>query len=241
MKNFQTRTRFAVIGITALIIFTMAGCEAGLTSGSNDGSEEFSFSEMYANISNLKTEINNLKQVDNLQAETANSSSSDLQAQIDALKTLVGMASPTGTIVPFAGPEANIPDGWVLCNGSSVSRDTYNNLFQAIGTSWGSADGSSFNLPNLQGRFLRGLDIAGSIDPGRSVGSYQNDAFQDHLHQWSFWEADSTNKGEHSNAWDTNDYKITAKRTQNTSYSANGRSATETRPKNAAVNYIIKY
>ena len=71
---------------------------------------------------------------------------------------------PAGTIVPFAG--ANIPTGFLLCNGSAVSRTLYADLFSAIGTVWGTGDGSTtFNLPDARDRFLEG---AGS----NSLGAY---------------------------------------------------------------------
>ena len=71
---------------------------------------------------------------------------------------------PAGTIVPFAG--ANIPSGFLLCNGSAVSRTLYADLFSAIGTVWGTGDGSTtFNLPDARDRFLEG---AGS----NSLGAY---------------------------------------------------------------------
>lgn len=58
---------------------------------------------------------------------------------------------PTGSIIPFAG--TNIPDGYLLCDGSAISRTTYADLFAAIGTVYGSGDGSTtFNLPNLEDR-----------------------------------------------------------------------------------------
>ena len=57
---------------------------------------------------------------------------------------------PTGTILPFAG--GTIPSGFLACNGAAVSRTTYSTLFSAIGTTYGSGDGSStFNLPNITG------------------------------------------------------------------------------------------
>ena len=71
---------------------------------------------------------------------------------------------PAGTIVPFAG--ANIPSGFLLCNGSAVSRTLYADLFSAIGTVWGTGNGSTtFNLPDARDRFLEG---AGS----NSLGAY---------------------------------------------------------------------
>lgn len=58
---------------------------------------------------------------------------------------------PSGVISDFGGSVT--PDGWLLCDGSEVSRSTYANLFSAIGTTWGIGDGSTtFNLPNLKGK-----------------------------------------------------------------------------------------
>jgi len=55
---------------------------------------------------------------------------------------------PVGSIIPFAG--TTIPDGYLLCDGSAISRTTYSSLFAAIGTTYGEGDGNStFNLPNL--------------------------------------------------------------------------------------------
>lgn len=63
-------------------------------------------------------------------------------------------AIPVGTILPFAGN--TIPEGFLVCNGAAVSRTTYSTLFSAIGTTYGSGDGSStFNLPSVEdNRFL---------------------------------------------------------------------------------------
>ncbi len=69
---------------------------------------------------------------------------------------------PSGTMVPFGG--TTIPDGWLLCNGAAVSRTTYKNLFTAIGTKWGTGDGSTtFNLPNCDSRFLEGTTDASKV------------------------------------------------------------------------------
>jgi len=58
---------------------------------------------------------------------------------------------PTGSMLPYAG--ASAPTGWLICDGSAVSRTTYAALFSVIGTVWGPGDGSStFNLPDLRGR-----------------------------------------------------------------------------------------
>jgi phage-related tail fiber protein len=98
--------------------------------------------------------------------------------------------TPIGSIQPYGG--GVVPDGWMACDGSPISRSTYSNLFLAIGTSWGVGDGSTtFNLPDLRGRFLRGTDDTSGNDPdsatrkdsldnivGDVVGSLQEDAIR---------------------------------------------------------------
>jgi microcystin-dependent protein len=65
-------------------------------------------------------------------------------------------ALPTGTINAYGGSSA--PDGWLLCDGTAISREAYSTLFGVIGTSYGTGDGSTtFNLPDLRGRVPVGL------------------------------------------------------------------------------------
>lgn len=72
--------------------------------------------------------------------------------------------TPVGTIIMYAAN--TIPDGYLLCDGSAVSRTDYAELFKVIGTTWGAGNGSTtFNLPNAVGRFPMGSS---------SVGSYKN-------------------------------------------------------------------
>lgn len=73
-----------------------------------------------------------------------------------------GGGTPTGTIIEYAS-NGSLPDGYLSCDGSAVSRTTYADLFDAIGTTWGSGNGSTtFNLPNLNGYWLKGSSTAGS-------------------------------------------------------------------------------
>lgn len=56
-------------------------------------------------------------------------------------------------------------DGWLLCNGQAVSRTDYTNLFEVIGTTFGSGDGSTtFNIPNYSGKFLQ-------MDTSKTIGT----------------------------------------------------------------------
>ena len=71
------------------------------------------------------------------------------------------------------------PSGWLKANGAAVSRTTYAALFAAIGTTFGAGDGrTTFNLPDLRGEFVRGLDDGRNVDNGRRLGSAQGDAIR---------------------------------------------------------------
>lgn len=60
----------------------------------------------------------------------------------------VGPLFPAGKVEAYAG--STIPDGYLLCDGSAVSRTTYSRLFSAIGTTHGAGDGSTtFNVPDI--------------------------------------------------------------------------------------------
>lgn len=64
---------------------------------------------------------------------------------------------PTGAILPYGGSSA--PSGWLSCDGTAINRITYATLFATIGTAFGVGDGSTtFNLPDLRGRFPLGKD-----------------------------------------------------------------------------------
>jgi microcystin-dependent protein len=68
-----------------------------------------------------------------------------------------GDTLPIGSINTYAG--TNAPSGWLICNGSEISRGDYPELFKAIGTTYGEGDGSTtFNIPDLQGKTIVGLN-----------------------------------------------------------------------------------
>lgn len=80
-----------------------------------------------------------------------------------------------GMVAAFAMNSA--PEGWLIANGSAVSRVTYARLFSRVGTLYGAGDGSTtFNLPDARGVVLRGADLGSGRDSGRAFGSYQPDA-----------------------------------------------------------------
>lgn len=82
-----------------------------------------------------------------------------------------------GQSMMFSGPVDKVPAGWLVEDGSAISRTAYATLFAAIGTMHGPGDGvNTFNLPDSRGEFWRGLDLGAGRDAGRVLGSKQGDA-----------------------------------------------------------------
>jgi len=92
-----------------------------------------------------------------------------VRAVLDYLNQKSSSSVPTGAICYFA--TTAIPTGWLLCNGSNVSRTTYAALFAAIGTKFGTGNGSStFTLPNLDERFIEGTTTTADVGKKLEAG-----------------------------------------------------------------------
>jgi microcystin-dependent protein len=144
---------------------------------------------------------------------------------------------PAGVVVSFAGVATGIPTGWLYCNGQAVSRTTYAALFAMISTTYGGGNGSTtFNVPDLRGAFVRGWDDTRGLDPSRGFGTYQADTFASHTHN-SDPNLLRAYTGSISGTGGGSNYAPVAPSAQPTT--ATG--GTETRPKNYALYYCIKY
>lgn len=123
----------------------------------------------------------------------------DLQSQINALRDQLNSALngftavPAGTIMHHAG--SNAPSGYLVCDGASLITTSYPELFSAIGYTYGGA-GVNFNIPNLLGEFIRGVDNGRGVDIGRNLGSLQSGDIGAHKHYFDdVWliQSDATN------------------------------------------------
>ena len=127
-----------------------------------------------------------------------------------------GCGDPAGTIVAFGG--TTVPDGWLLCDGSEVSRTIYPYLYNAISDNWGAGNSTTtFHLPDLRGRFLRGTDHGAGNDPdaasrtaqntlgnsGDNVGSVQNEAYKNHDHSVNPPGTYTYSEGNHSHTFNS--------------------------------------
>lgn len=87
----------------------------------------------------------------------------DNSSKIATTAYVASNGAPTGGLIQYAGTTA--PSGWLLCDGSAISRTTYASLFAVIGTAYGTGDGSTtFNLPDLRGRVPVGYSSGGKTE-----------------------------------------------------------------------------
>lgn len=129
----------------------------------------------------------------------------------------------------------SVPTGYLSADGSAVSRTTYSELFTAIGTTFGVGDGSTtFNVPDLRGEFIRGIDNGRGVDSGRVFGSAQADLFKAHTH-------DMGNSGANGSGTSHTVYQVGGGTNVTGGDITGSTGGTETRPRNIALLPIIKY
>ena len=193
-----------------------------------------------------------LSNVDNL-------SSADIRS---ATATNVNASNFVGVVAAFAQSAA--PTGWLICDGSALngSGTAYEPLWNKIGTTYGGSGQSSFNLPDLRGEFLRCSDQGRGADSGRAHGSTQGDTvkqswygytnFQSHYHTGGWgsgernWQIkhsgypDNYGASETTNAFIAPWYQLSQGIGYNNMRLRVGESD-QTRPRNVAVQFCIKY
>jgi len=140
--------------------------------------------------------------------------------------TIVG--TPIGTVEMFAG--INVPATYLECNGQLLPRT--HPLFAVLSTYWGIGDGvTTFAIPDMRGVFPRGWDHGKGLDSGRTFGSYQEDAVQEHTH---------TERGAEGGAGTGYIFSLVGSVNTQSSGVNGARVSTETRGKNSAIMFIIK-
>ena len=159
-----------------------------------------------------------------------------------------------GVIAALAMPTP--PEGWLVCDGSAVSRTDYADLYAAIGTVWGDGDQiATFNLPDLRGEFIRGFDAGRGVDVDRVFASDQLDQMQRITARalgygtdggmfapfasfdGAFSEAEANNNGRAAVGTHSG---LVSGLAFDSAGSPNARVGAETRPRNVAMTYAIK-
>ena len=190
---------------------------------------------------------------------------SDSYNNIIGIETNARQIIPVGTIIPYGGEivgtkpgEAfEVREGWFFCNGARLKRVDYAELYNVVGDAFGAPDSTAFNLPDLRGRFVRGVDHGAGNDPnagsrkecnmggniGDKVGSIQEDEFGKHQHQVRSWgqtsktSPASADDAFSNRAFDPGSGAINESKETPSILNSGG---SETRPKNVYVNWIIK-
>ena len=148
---------------------------------------------------------------------------------------------PTGTVFPFAGITA--PEGFLLCNGQEVSRFTYARLYEIIGDTYGTGDGSTtFNVPDYREVTLVGAGQNEKLNIIEhdiyNIGEFKDDQMQGHVHEvYSNRETEATGGA--------GTVTIYGKKTSTSEPKADGvngipRTGKTTHGKQIGINYIIK-
>ena len=196
-----------------------------------------------AKIQELNSKIDNAVNKSNtaltdLLSAVEQAKTSAIQAIEDKTRVIEEYKVPIGTIIAMSSDY--IPTGYLLCNGSAVNRQTYSLLFAKIGTTYGEGDGTNtFNLPDLRGKFVRGLggnsdilgktqgdairNIQGEVDICHGDNNVTNGVFRDNGRK---------SRGRDGNEWYSYSVIFDASTVVPT--------ANENRPLNMAMNYLIK-
>ena len=196
-----------------------------------------------AKIQELNSKIDNAMNKSNtaltdLLSAVEQAKTSAIQSIEDKTRVIEEYKVPIGTIIAMSSDY--IPTGYLLCNGSAVNRQTYSLLFAKIGTTYGEGDGTNtFNLPDLRGKFVRGLggnsdllgktqgdairNIQGEVDICHGDNNVTNGVFRDNGRK---------RRGRDGNEWYLHSVIFDASTVVPT--------ANENRPLNMAMNYLIK-
>jgi hypothetical protein len=188
-----------------------------------------------------------------LTGDITGSVATDLSGDVTISTALYGIVPPgvpPGTIIMYAAN--TVPMGYVACNGGTYNRTgTYANLFAAIGTTYGAPSSTTFQVPDLRGYFVRGHGTNADGTASGNFGEKQADAFGNHRHSFSdYYEraGGSLNLGRRCDlrgdggrcATDGGSVSIssTGGSTPNNTNFVGG---AETRPKNIALLYCIRF
>ena len=173
-----------------------------------------------------------------------------------SLASAAALFVPPGAVLPFAMNA--VPPGWLAANGAAVSRTLYPALFASIGTLYGAGDGSTtFALPDLRGYFVRGQGTNADGTAAGTFGTKQADDFKSHNHTGS-----TSQNGSHNHTYNNTISNYTIRQgtgndwpnvrgtldsngqtssAGNHNHTITAEGGTETRPKNIALLYCIKF
>lgn len=206
-------------------------------------------------LSSVSSLVDTLLERINAVKSTADGNAVKVKEHTTALQAASAALVPIGAVVPFWGLQE--PAGWLLCKGQAVSRATYKELFDVIGTRSGAGNGSTtFNVPDLRESLVYGVGDSGSFTQtmGAVVGEEAHTLtlaeMPSHSHPLS------TNNQAHSFAWGasgtvhipvsavggaaTGNQLYTQQGPWNATAATGGGQAFPVRPRGVVANYIIR-
>ena len=184
------------------------------------------------------------------------------------IRSRIESTIPIGVIYPFCGefgtandPYANVPDGYLACDGQAISRTTYSDLFAVIGTKYGNGDEiTTFNVPDLRETVMVGagqstraiLDETGHSHDIYILGEFKDDQIQNITGDANAFLKGNYNEPSYTGALSVTNYKSSEFLAGNASVRATtnkldfdasrvARTGTTTHGKQLGVNYIIKF
>ena len=181
---------------------------------------------------------NNWDKIDSATGDLSDLTTTEKDNLVGAINELDSDISSLATVpvdMVLACPSSTVPSGFLECDGSSLLRSQYQALFNIIGTTYGNADSTHFNLPNFKGAFLRGYGTQSSGHSSGNIGSLQGDDVKPHVHPIPNYNG---NRGYAESGGGSSDFLGYNSTKQ---YPTLENSGTETRPVNYAVKWIIKY
>lgn len=257
VKSQTTKVFTTVVIVVGLLtgLGVYGGAKNYINKAVNENLEEAGITELKSKAQELVEKINSHE----AQAKKSYNNIAGIETQAEKI---LSCKMIIGTIVPYggeiverkAGEATEVKEGWFFCNGASLDRKKYEDLYNVIRVAFGAPDLDTFNLPDLRGRFVRGVDHGTGRDPdanvrkssneggydGDKVGSVQNDALRTHSHPLktiykhyrSFVGADGSDHPLKASSKYGGDKEWLA--------STDIYGEKETRPKNVYVNWIIK-
>lgn len=175
---------------------------------------------------------------------TFNSFSSSISSLNSSVSSINNSLPPVGSVIyTFGNTESS---NFLFCNGQALSRSSYSVLFGIIGTTYGAPDANTFNIPNINGLFIRTVgsqSVGGTTYTAQALGVKTQDQVQSHTHSGQ----SGTYLGNANQSATTNSYVSIGGSVKPNTYSFattggmnSGLSGTETRPVSIAMTALIR-
>lgn len=156
---------------------------------------------------------------------------------VDVINGLVDTSDSEIGMV-HALPFSSVPGNRLVCDGQLYNIADYPKLYAKLGTAYGGNGTTTFGVPDYRGVVLRGLDDGRGLDPGRALGSYQEDLLKSHDHNRN---TDGNIESVVLPDGGVNSGDIQGPTVRMKQFSKTGATGgTETRMKNTSVIYVIK-